>query len=140
MAKKDVIKDNKKNNFGKDLKSELKKVTWPSVKQLVNNTYAVVAIVLIVAVIVFILDVCFENLNKFSVDKLKSIVSTNTEETVENGTEENVENSDAEPSADVENDATATPSEVVDASSTTEPASTESDAQGAEVPEENVNQ
>lgn len=132
MAKKDVIKDNKKNNFGKDLKSELKKVTWPSFKQLVNNTYAVVAIVLIVAVIVFVLDVCFENLNDFSVNKLKSIVSSNTEETVEN--------SDAEPSADVENDATATPSEVVDASSITEPASTEADAQGAEVPEENVNQ
>lgn len=132
MAKKDVIKDNKKNNFGKDLQSELKKVTWPSFKQLVNNTYAVVAIVLIVAVIVFVLDVCFENLNDFSVNKLKSIVSSNTEETVEN--------SDAEPSADVENDATATPSEVVDASSTTEPASTEADAQGADVPEENVNQ
>ena len=47
MAKKDVMKD-KKNNFGKELKSELKKVTWPSFKQLVNNTYAVVAIVLII--------------------------------------------------------------------------------------------
>ena len=86
MAKKDVIKDNKKNNFGKELKSELKKVTWPSFKQLANNTYAVVAIVLIVAVIVFVLDVCFENLNKISVDKLKLIVSSDTEENAEEST------------------------------------------------------
>ena len=98
MAKKDVMKD-KKNNFGKELKSELKKVTWPSFKQLVNNTYAVVAIVLIVAAIVFVLDVCFENLNNFSVNKLKALVSSNTEDTVtdlESSTEETNENSDEE--------------------------------------------
>ena len=148
MAKKDVIKDNKKNNFGKELKSELKKVTWPSFKQLANNTYAVVAIVLIVAVIVFVLDVCFENLNKISVDKLKLIVSSDTEENAEESTsdsetsteENNVENSDAEPSASVENDATATPTDAVDASSTVEPATSEADAQGTEIPEANVNQ
>ena len=79
MAKKDEMKDIKKNNFGKELKSELKRVTWPSFKQLANNTYAVIAIVLIVAVIVFVLDVIFENLSNFSVDKLKSFVSSNTE-------------------------------------------------------------
>ena len=151
MAKKDGIKDNKNNNFGKELKSELKKVTWPSFKQLANNTYAVIAIVLIVAVIVFAFDFCFENLNKFSVDKLKSIVSSNTEESIEesndseNLVEETTEASDeenlsVEPSASVENDATATPTENVDASSTVETAPNEAATQGTENSEANVNQ
>jgi len=79
MAKNDMKKDNK--NFGKELKSELKKVTWPTFKELVNNTSAVISIVVIVAAIVFILDVCFENLNKFGVEKLKKLVSSDTETT-----------------------------------------------------------
>ena len=151
MAKKDGIKDNKNNNFGKELKSELKKVTWPSFKQLANNTYAVIAIVLIVAVIVFAFDFCFENLNKFSVDKLKSIVSSNTEETTEesndseNSDEEtneasNAENSETEPSVSVETDATATPTENVDASSTVESVPTEETAPETENAETSVNQ
>lgn len=83
MAKKENNKEKKKNNFFKDLKAELKKVTWPTFKKLVNNTSAVIAVVLIVAIIVFALDVCFENLNKFGVGKLKSLVSSNVEEVVE---------------------------------------------------------
>ncbi len=79
MAKKDVNKDKKKNNFFKEVKTELKKVTWPTFKKLVNNTLAVVSIVLILSAIVFILDVCFENLNKFGVEKLKSVVSNETQ-------------------------------------------------------------
>ena len=47
-------KENKtKKHFLKDFKAELKKVIWPTPKQLVNNTSAVLAIVLITAVIVF---------------------------------------------------------------------------------------
>ena len=67
MAKKEN-KEKKKNNFVKELKSELKKVSWPTFKKLVNNTSVVIFIVLIVAAIVFVLDVCFENLNKFGVE------------------------------------------------------------------------
>lgn len=89
MAKKDINKDKKKSNFFKELKSELKKVTWPTFKKLVNNTSAVIAVVLIVSIIVFVLDVCFENLNDFGVGKIKSLVSSNTEETSE--TEETTE-------------------------------------------------
>lgn len=77
MAKKDVNSE-KKNNFSKELKSEMKKVTWPTFKELVNSTSAVISIVIIVAVIVFILDVCFENLNEFGVEKLKAFVSDET--------------------------------------------------------------
>ena len=54
-------KENKQNkHFFKDFKAELKKVVWPTPKQLLNNTSAVIAIVLISAVMVFILDIAFE--------------------------------------------------------------------------------
>ena len=59
MAKKET-KTNKKVNsknkksFAKDFKAELKKVIWPTPKQLLNNTIAVVTIVLITAAIVFV--------------------------------------------------------------------------------------
>ena len=61
MAKKDNKNESKaKKQFFKDFKAELKKVIWPTPKQLVNNTTAVVAIVLVTAAIVFVLDVVFE--------------------------------------------------------------------------------
>lgn len=88
MAKKDINKDKKNKNFSKELKSELKKVSWPTLKELVNSTSAVVAIVLIVAVIVFVLDVCFENLNDLGVGKIKSLVSSDETTSEESGTVE----------------------------------------------------
>ena len=61
MAKKENKNENKlKKHFFKDFKAELKKVIWPTPKQLVNNTVAVVTIVLITAVIVFALDAIFD--------------------------------------------------------------------------------
>ena len=84
MAK-EVSKDNKKEKndnkkFFKEFKAELKRVSWPTRKQLLNNTIAVVSIVVIVAVIVFVLDVIFENMNKFGVEKLKAIVTSSSSE------------------------------------------------------------
>ena len=90
-------KENSKNkkSFIKDFKAELKKVNWPTPKQLLNNTIAVVTIVLITAAIVFVLDIAFETLNKHGVDKIKGIVGTNQsvseDETAEEATEENAE-------------------------------------------------
>ena len=83
MAKKEKNKkENSKNkkSFAKDFKAELKKVIWPTPKQLVNNTLAVIVIVLITAAIVFVLDLTFETLNTKGVDKIKEIVSTTSEE------------------------------------------------------------
>ena len=40
----------------REMKSELKKVVWPSGKQLVNNTLVVLAAVLIVGIIVCVFD------------------------------------------------------------------------------------
>ena len=84
MAKKDKKVTNKENNkdnknkksFFKGLKAELKKVIWPTPKQLLNNTVAVITIVLITAIIVFVLDFAFESLNKYGIDKIKQSIQT----------------------------------------------------------------
>ena len=75
MANDKKIKKEKKHFF-KDFKSELKRVTWPTGKQLVNNTVAVITIVFITAAIVFVLDLGFEMLNKYGINKLKSAVNS----------------------------------------------------------------
>ncbi len=46
-------------NYCKATKSELKKVSWPSRKQLINNTIIVVVCVVIVGVIIALLDTIF---------------------------------------------------------------------------------
>ena len=75
-----------KKHFFKDFKAELKKVIWPTPKQVVNNTIAVVVIVLITAAIVFVLDLTFETLNKHGVNKIKEVVSANNTVTADNTT------------------------------------------------------
>lgn len=65
-----------KRHFFKDFKAELKKVIWPTPKQLVNNTVAVITIVIIVAIIVFVLDFAFEKLNTYGINKIKTMVET----------------------------------------------------------------
>ena len=76
MAKKEQKnKENKvKKHFFKDFKAELKKVIWPTPKQLVNNTVAVVTIVLITSVIVFALDTVFKAMNDNGITKLQNYV------------------------------------------------------------------
>ena len=91
MAKKETKANKKENNknkksFSKDFKAELKKVVWPTPKQLLNNTVAVITIVLITAAIVFVLDLTFETLNKHGVNKIKEVVSANNTVTADNTT------------------------------------------------------
>ena len=87
MAKKESkTENNVKKHFFKDFKAELKKVIWPTPKQLVNNTVAVIAIVLVTAAIVFVLDLTFETLNKHGVNKIKEVVSANNTVTADNTT------------------------------------------------------
>ena len=86
MAKETTKKDNKnKKNFFKDFKAELKKVIWPTPKQLVKNTIAVVFIVIVTAALVFVLDVVFETLNSKGINSLKSAIqnSISVNETVD---------------------------------------------------------
>ena len=115
MAKKEKKDNNKqKRHYFKDMKAELKKVIWPTAKQTANNTVAVIAFTLAIALIVFVLDVVFDFANKKGVvalqEKVKSSYSasttteeTNTENTAseeekENSTEENATNVEAETS------------------------------------------
>ena len=91
-------KENKQNkHFFKDFKAELKKVVWPTPKQLLNNTSAVIAIVLISAVMVFILDIAFEFVNKEVVTNLQSVVNEKFNSSEEqNSSEQNTESNSTE--------------------------------------------
>jgi preprotein translocase subunit SecE len=61
-SKKSTAKDNKKKQPGKvakyfkDLKSELKKVVWPSKKKVINNTSVVLGSIVIMGIFVGLLD------------------------------------------------------------------------------------
>ncbi len=74
-----------KKHFLKDFKAELKKVIWPTPKQIVNNTVAVIVIVLIFALTVFVLDVVFDLFNELGINKLKQSIKNKVvvENTVE---------------------------------------------------------
>ena len=107
MAKKESKNENKvKKHFFKDFKAELKKVIWPTPKQLVNNTIAVITIVLITAVIVFALDVVFDLMNKYGISNLQSIVDerfNSEEETNNTESTDNTDNTDTESTENQEN-------------------------------------
>jgi len=45
----------------RELKSESKKVTWPTFKQVVNNTLVVFAVVLIVGALIVVADIVFRD-------------------------------------------------------------------------------
>jgi preprotein translocase subunit SecE len=78
MAK-DKKMDRVKKSFFKDFKLELKKVTWPTGKELFNSTTAVLSIVLIVALIVFVLDLGFDFINTQGINRLKKSESETTQ-------------------------------------------------------------
>ena len=110
MAKKEKSTENNKNkkSFFKGFKAELKKVSWPTPKQLVNNTVAVIAIVLLTTVIVFALDLVFEAANKHGVEKLKEVISSSNETTTddtatEGGTIDDATEGTSEETTDLEN-------------------------------------
>ena len=106
MAKQEKDKKNQKH-FWKDFKAELKKVIWPTKKQLANNTLVVIAMVLVTTVIVLVLDLAFEALNTYGINKLKGAVqdSISTSEEGTSNEEHNHEhehNHDHEEASDTE--------------------------------------
>lgn len=96
MPKKEEKNIKDKTSFFKSFKAELKKVIWPTPKQLFNSTVAVIVIVLITALIVFVLDFTFEAINTYGIDKIKNSVantiSTSEDDTKTEGVEENTDN------------------------------------------------
>jgi len=89
MAKKENDAKKSKSNFLKEMKSELKKVVWPTKRELASNTSAVIAFVVIIAVIVFALDFCFDIVNKYGIVKLQESVQSSLQSNIiENGNAE----------------------------------------------------
>lgn len=52
-------KENAIVKYFKGIKSEFKKITWPSFKQIVNNTSTVIISVVLVGLFIFVLDTIF---------------------------------------------------------------------------------
>lgn len=104
MAKNEKdVKKQKNSSYFKEMKAELKKVVWPTPKELFDNTVAVIAFVLIIAIIVFVSDICFDSLNKYGITKLQEKIKTsiqstenteNTKNKEESKSEENTESSE----------------------------------------------
>ena len=103
-AVKEKNKENKvKKHFFKDFKAELKKVIWPTPKQLVNNTIAVVVIVVVIGAIVFALDAVFDAVNKYGLTKLQTYVVEQFGEDEEESGEENSDKTNESEGATTEN-------------------------------------
>lgn len=131
--KENEVKEKKqKGSYFKDMKSELKKVVWPTPKELLNSTVSVLGFVVIITVIVFVLDLGFDALNKYGITRLQETIKTslapeeetegeegetetNTEENTEGNTDEGettAENgTETESETEVENTTETTPAE-----------------------------
>lgn len=112
MAKKDKEVKEKKTSYFKAMRAELKKVTWPTPKELVNNTVAVISFVVIIALIVFVLDTCFNEANK-GVTKLQEKVQTSFN-TDEESSEEDSNSENTEGESEEENEGSSTEVDVED--------------------------
>mgnify|MGYP005770110491 CR=1 FL=1 len=104
VKKQDSKKQDSKNkrHFMKDFKAELKRVIWPTPKQLLNNTVAVITVVLITAAIVFVLDFVFESMNKYGIVKLKEIVDTTN--TIDGNSVDNIDTNNPDSNTVVANE------------------------------------
>ena len=112
MAKKEKeISNKKKGRYFKDMKAELKQVVWPSPKQLASNTLAVIVFTLIIAVLVFVFDICVDAISTHGVrplqEKITSSYNTTADENTssegtsdENASVENKEEDDEKDSAE----------------------------------------
>ncbi|MBQ3114846.1 MAG: preprotein translocase subunit SecE [Clostridia bacterium] len=81
-------KTNRVVNYFKEVKSELKKVSWPTFKQVRNNTFIVVVCVLVVGAFLALLDLGFSA-------GFKSIIDKENTTQVEEQIEQQVETGDA---------------------------------------------
>lgn len=65
MAETKVKKSGKIATFFRDLKSEFKRITWPTFKQVVNNTGIVIAFIIILGLFIAAVDFLFTYLYQF---------------------------------------------------------------------------
>ena len=89
--KKQQKNDNNKKWF-RDFKAELKKIIWPNKNELMENCVVVISMVVIVAVIIFVLDLGFKELNHLEVEgakQIKNTITVSTDDEDENNGQEN---------------------------------------------------
>lgn len=60
-----VKKPSKIATFFRDLKSEFKRISWPTFKQVLNNTGIVIAFIVILGLFVWLVDLGFTYLYQF---------------------------------------------------------------------------
>jgi preprotein translocase subunit SecE len=48
--------------YFREVKSEIKKVIWPSKKQVINNTAVVILAIIVIGIIIYLLDMAFKGL------------------------------------------------------------------------------
>ncbi len=94
MAKKEKKTNKENKHYFKDLKAEIKKVIWPTSKQLVNTTVAIITMVIVVSVIVFGLDLAFDAMNKYGLTKLQETVKNLDNNEEDNTTEDATDSSE----------------------------------------------
>lgn len=75
-------KSNRIINYFKDVKSELKKVVWPSFKQVKNNTLIVIVCILIIGIFISLFDALFDITLGKVIDRMQG-GDEQTEETVD---------------------------------------------------------
>ena len=103
MAKKEKNANKENKHFFKDFKAEIKKVIWPTSKQLVNTTIAIITMVIVVSALVFGLDLAFDAMNKYGLTKLQETVQNiDSEGSDENNTDESSDDTDSSEDATVE--------------------------------------
>ena len=93
---------NENKHFMRDVKAELKRVVWPTSKQMVNNVTAVITIVIVTAAIAFCLDFVFESMNRYGINKIKENVQakTNQVQVDDNSSKDNADENNDQNQAD----------------------------------------
>ena len=62
-------KNVKAMKFFRETKAELKKVSWPSKSQLINNTVVILTFIVIATLVLSLLDIGFEKILSFVINR-----------------------------------------------------------------------
>ena len=96
-SKKTKKENSGKSSFGKEFRAEIKKIIWPKKKELFTNSVVVIGSVLIVSVIIFLLDLGFNELTNLEI----KAIGGNKNETSAVDTNEAVDANSVETTGDV---------------------------------------
>lgn len=93
----------KNKRWFKEFKAELKKIIWPSKSELLENSVVVISMVLLVAGIIFVLDLAFKSLSSAEIEGAKKLKDSMTVTSEVNTTEdETTSDEDEEQSTEID--------------------------------------